>query len=88
MVISVYVNRIQYPSRMAHYRTLEEQGAHSDASFYVHMCLKHDPMYRKNESNRTSKARMLRYKNDLEYRKNCNAKRIWYYHMKKQNQEK
>ena len=88
MAIYVCVNGIHYPSRMAYYRTLEEQGARSDASFYVHMHLKHDPVYRKNESDRTSKARMLRYKNDLEYRKSCNAKRLRYYHMKKQNQEK
>ena len=73
MAISVYVNGIQYPSRMAYYRTLEEQGACSDASFYVHMRLKHDPMSRKNESDHTSKARMYYHikKNNLLIECNC-----------------
>ena len=36
------VNGITYPSRSAYYRTLEPQGTRSNASFYVHMRLKHD----------------------------------------------
>ena len=70
---------------MAYYRTLEEQGSRSDASFYVHMRLKYDPAFWKSESECVAKARMLKYKNDLEYKKSCNAKRLKYYHMKKQN---
>ena len=42
MAISVTIDGVTYPSRMAYFRTLEDQGNRSDASFYMHMRLKHD----------------------------------------------
>ena len=55
MAISIIVNGIKYPSKMSYYRTLEPQGTRSDAAFYVHMRLIHDPEYRKSEIDRHKK---------------------------------
>ena len=53
MAISVTIDGVTYPSRMAYFRTLEDQGNRSDASFYMHMRLKHDREFFEKEIKRT-----------------------------------
>ena len=87
MAITTVVNGITYPSRMAYYRTLEPQGARSNAAFYVHMRLFHDPEYRKSEIIRKNKRIMKKYHSDLEFKKHFNANRTENYRLKHKKRE-
>ena len=87
MAILIIVNGIKYPFKMSYYRTLEPQGVRSDAAFYVHMRLIHDPEYRKSEIVRHKKKIMKRYHSDLEYKKHINANRTKYYQLKHDKKE-
>ena len=51
MAISVTIDGVKYPSRMAYFRTLEHQGTRSDASFYMHRRLKYDHEFYEKEIN-------------------------------------
>jgi len=79
MAISVTIDGIKYPSRMAYFRTLEDQGNRSDASFYMHMRLKHDREFYEKEIKRSSAYIKKRYHNDAEFKKRVNDRRIKYY---------
>ena len=82
MAISTVASGITYPTRMAYYRTLEPQGTWSDAAFYVHMRLFHDPEYRKSEVIRKNKRIMKKYQSDLEFKKRMNANGTENYQLK------
>ena len=85
MAIPVTINGVEYPSRMAYFRTLEDQGNRSDASFYMHMRLKHDREFYEKEIKRTCAYLKKRYHNDTEFKKRVNNRRTKYYFDHKNN---
>ena len=89
MAISIIVDGKTFPSRMAYYRSIEDQGNRSISSYYMHMRLKHDREFYEKEVKRSSDYIKKRYHNDAEFKNKLNERRRRCYHdHKKQNVEK
>ena len=79
MKVQTTANGITSPSRIAYYRSLEDQGNHTDQAFYEHMRLKLDDEFRERQNKAAYNLIMTHFYNDPEYKKKLNMKRAQCY---------
>ena len=83
MSIPITVNAIKYPSYIAYYRTIEDQGDHTCHAFYMYIKLNHDPEFRERQKQQAMKSTFLRYHTDPDFKVKVNKTRYKLYRKKR-----